>query len=109
MPDVGLRVQHQTHRRRGHLDRAMKAIPAHKLCPYTLKPLAELPEVNREHIFPDSIGGGAAYVVSVDAKTNSSLGTTVDAAFVDSPLLAALRSRLGIKSRSGLSKWRLNG
>jgi hypothetical protein len=45
----------------------------------------------------------------VDKKTNSQLGTTVDSAFVDSPLLAALRSKLGIKSRSGPSKWKLRG
>ena len=29
--------------------------------------------------------------------------------FVDSPILAALRSRLGIKSRSEPSKWKLRG
>ncbi|MBI3868048.1 MAG: hypothetical protein HY299_05895 [Verrucomicrobia bacterium] len=81
----------------------------HDICPYTLKRLTDLPSVNDEHIFPDSIGGTASYVVRVDTKTNSQLGTTVDSAFVDSPLLAALRSKLGIKSRSGPSKWKLRG
>jgi hypothetical protein len=81
----------------------------HEICPYTLKKLADLPSVNDEHIFPDSIGGTASYIVRVDTKTNSQLGTTVDSAFVDSPLLAAFRSRLGIKSRSGPSKWKLRG
>ena len=79
----------------------------HDICPYTLKKLADLPSVNDEHIFPDSIGGTASYIVRVDTTTNSQLGTTVDSAFVDSPLLAALRSGLGIKSRSGASKWKL--
>ena len=83
--------------------------PTHDICPYTLKRLADLPSVNSEHIFPDSIGGTASYTVRVDTKTNSQLGTTVDSAFVDSPLLAALRSKLGIKSRSGPSKWKLRG
>lgn len=81
----------------------------HDICPYTLKPLTQLASVNDEHIFHDAIGGTADYTVRVDAKTNSQLGTTVDSAFVDSPLLAALRSRLGIKSRSGPSKWKLRG
>lgn len=81
----------------------------HAICPYTLKALADLPAVNDEHIFPDAIGGTASYAVRVDTKTNSQLGTTVDSAFVDSPLLAIFRSRLGIKSRSGPSKWKLRG
>lgn len=81
----------------------------HNICPYTLAQLATLPSVNREHIFPDSIGGTADYTVQVDTRINSQLGTTVDSAFVESPLLAAFRSRLGIKSRSGPSKWKLRG
>ncbi|MDK3155733.1 hypothetical protein QPK87_03955 [Kamptonema cortianum] len=81
----------------------------HKYCPYTLKPLTELSETNNEHIFADAIGGTGDYTVRVDAKMNSQLGITVDSAFVDSPLLAMFRSRLGIKSRSGPSKWKLRG
>jgi hypothetical protein len=82
---------------------------AHDICPYTLKRLADLPSVNNEHVFPDSIGGSASYIIGVDAKANSQLGTTVDSAFVDSPLLAALRSKLGIKSQSAPSRWQLRG
>ena len=52
----------------------------HDICPYTLKRLADLPSFNGEHIFPDSIGGTASYIVRVDTKTNSQLGTTVDSA-----------------------------
>ncbi len=81
----------------------------HDNCPYTLKPLAQLEQTNVEHIFADAIGGTGDYTVRVDAKTNSQLGTTVDSAFVDSPILAIFRSRLGIKSRSGPSKWKLRG
>ena len=81
----------------------------HDICPYTLKRLTELPSVNDEHIFPDAIGGTASYIVRVDTKTNSQLGDSVDSACVDSPLLAVFRTRLGIKSRSGPSKWKLRG
>lgn len=81
----------------------------HNICPYTLKRLAELSKTNVEHIFADAIGGTADYTVRVDADTNFRLGTTVDAAFVESPLLAMFRCRHGIKSRSGPSKWRLRG
>jgi hypothetical protein len=78
-------------------------------CPYTLKLLSALPKVNDEHIFPHSIGGSKEYKVRVDEATNSALGSKVDAAFVDSPLLGMLRSQHGIKSRSGVHEWALEG
>jgi hypothetical protein len=38
------------------------------LCPYTLKPIAEIPNIDREHIIPEAIGGSMEYSVKVDAK-----------------------------------------
>jgi hypothetical protein len=78
-------------------------------CPYTLKLLTDLLKVNDEHIFPHSIGGSREYTVRVDEATNSTLGSQVDAAFVDSPLLAMLRNQYGVKSRSGVRDWEMEG
>lgn len=79
------------------------------LCPYTLKSLTDLEFVNDEHVIPDSIGGPRAYVVQVDAKTNSTLGASVDSNFVDSPILQMLRHHHGVKSRTGPAEIRLSG
>lgn len=78
-------------------------------CPYTLKALTDLPKVNDEHILPDSIGGSYAFSVRADEATNSALGSTVDADFVDSQVLAMLRSQHGVKSRSGVAEWTMEG
>lgn len=78
-------------------------------CPYTLKPLASLPEVNDEHIFPDAIGGVKDFCVRVDAKGNSDLGSKIDAPLIESFLIAGLRMQHGIKSRSGAPRWKMDG
>lgn len=82
---------------------------SHDRCPYTLKPLATLPKVNDEHIFPDAIGGGLDYSIKVDEKKNSDLGTLLDGPLVSSPLIAGMRLNHGIKSRSGDPKWKMRG
>lgn len=81
----------------------------HSRCPYTLRSLASLDEVNIEHIFPDAIGGVKDFAVKVHAKSNSDLGSRVDAPLIESFLIAGLRMQYGIKSRSGLPRWKLNG
>ena len=78
-------------------------------CPYTLKPLAQLAETNREHIILDSIGGPDGYSIFADKATNSALGATTDAAFQQNPIVAAICSRLGVKTRSGIAEWNLKG
>lgn len=82
---------------------------SHNRCPYTLEQLAKLAEVNDEHIFPDAIGGAKDYSVRVDSKSNSDLGSMVDAPLIKSFLIAGLRLQHGIKSRSGAPQWKLNG
>ena len=81
----------------------------HLICPYTLKPLADLKNVNTEHIFADALGGTGDYIVKVDALANSRLGAGIDVDFINSSLIAPLRTRLGIKTRSGPPQWKLRG
>lgn len=78
-------------------------------CPYTLKPLSEIEETSREHIILDSIGGPDGYWVSACKKENNELGRTVDAAFQAEPLIAALTSKIGVKTRSGVAAWTMTG
>lgn len=81
----------------------------HSRCPYALAPISGLAKTNREHIFPDAVGGVLDYAVTVDEKKNSELGTLIDAPLIHSPLIAAMRMIHGIKSRSGPAKWKLSG
>lgn len=81
----------------------------HNLCPYTLRSLTDLEDVNDEHIFPDAVGGVKDYSVRVSTKVNSELGSRIDAPLVESFLIAGLRLQHGIKSRSGKSAWRMRG
>ncbi|MFH1300409.1 MAG: hypothetical protein ABIK07_05045 [Planctomycetota bacterium] len=83
--------------------------PTHDICPYTLKLLTELAEVNDEHIFPDAIGGLLDYKIRVSTKQNSDLGTMVDGPLINSFLISGLRFMHGIKSRSGDPKLKLRG
>lgn len=78
-------------------------------CPYTLKPLCAIEETSREHIILDSIGGPDGYWVSACKKENNELGRTVDAAFQAEPLIAALASKIGVKTRSGVAAWSMTG
>jgi hypothetical protein len=78
-------------------------------CPYTLKPPAELQTTSREHIIPDALGGPNAYSVTACRLENSNLGATVDARFLSEPVIAMFRSKVGIKSRSGVAAWKMEG
>lgn len=79
------------------------------MCPYTLKPLNELSEVSTEHIFPDAIGGMKDYSLLVDRKSNSDLGTSVDAPLYSSFPVKMLCVQHGIRSRSGDPKLEFTG
>lgn len=82
----------------------------HNLCPYTLKPLTELHDTSKEHIFPDAIGGGTDYCVLVSTKENSCLGTRIDAPLINSFLISGLCVRYNIRSRRRRNrKWKLRG
>ena len=81
----------------------------YNICPYSLKPLSELENVNDEHIFPDAIGGGLDFSIKVSEKHNSELGTTLDSKLITSPLIAGARLFNGIKSRAGSPKWKMKG
>jgi hypothetical protein len=74
-----------------------------------LKPLAEIKETSREHIILDSLGGPDGYWVAACKKENNELGRTVDAEFQAEPLIAALSSKVGVKTRSGVAAWTLPG
>jgi hypothetical protein len=78
-------------------------------CPYTLRPLVDIPSKNIEHIFPYAIGGPASYAVAADKGENSWFGTNVDAPFVDSHFIRLARLLLGIQGRSGVPNLRLDG
>lgn len=78
-------------------------------CPYTLKPISELTEDSREHIILDALGGPDGYSVRACRSANSQLGETIDAAFSTNPLIQMQRSKVGIKSRSGVADWKMSG
>lgn len=78
-------------------------------CPYTLKLHADLPETSREHVILDALGGPTGYSVITCRKANSQFGESLDAAFLREPVVEALRSRMGIESRSGVASWNLRG
>jgi len=78
-------------------------------CPYTLRPIEEIAESSKEHIIPDALGGPDSYSVGAAAAVNNTLGHTVDAAFLANPLIQMQRSKVGIKSRSGVADWKMSG
>lgn len=78
-------------------------------CPYTLKSISDLAEDSREHIILDALGGPDGYSVRACRIENNKLGGTVDAAFLKNPLIQMQRSKVGIKSRSGVAKWKMSG
>lgn len=64
---------------------------------------------NDEHIFPHALGGGLDYKLRVSKSANEQFGDSIDVALIDSPLIQAVRTELGIRSRSGEPSWRLHG
>ncbi len=60
---------------------------------------------SREHVIPESIGGGEATCLPVYAPLNELFGTDVDAPFVDSDPILFLRATRGIRGKSGDVPW----
>lgn len=83
--------------------------PVQLRCPYTLRALTDLAEVSREHIIPDALGGPNGYSVQACRATNSEFGRTHDAAFLNEPLIAMMRTQHGVEGRSGPAKWKMEG
>ena len=83
-------------------------LPQITTCPYARTLLVNV-ETSVEHIFPHSIGGSADFAVHASEVANSSLGTAIDAPFVDSDLVVACRQRHEIKSRSGIPQLKVRG
>ncbi|MDN7176965.1 HNH endonuclease [Caballeronia sp. SEWSISQ10-4 2] len=71
------------------------------LCPYLLKPIADLAEVDEEHIIPHAMGGSNQFVLPVDKPSNSAFGMTVDSDLIHDPRLRFMAASQGIKSRTG--------
>lgn len=78
-------------------------------CPYTLKSISALGEDSREHIILDALGGPDGYSVRACRTANNKLGETVDSAFLANPLIQIQRSKVGVKSRSGVASWKMSG
>ncbi len=71
------------------------------LCPYTLKPLAEIEKVNKEHILPVSLGAPNSFFVYADANENTRMNDLIDEPAGNAPLLRFLAMTQGVVSRSG--------
>ena len=56
---------------------------------------------NDEHIIPLSLGGSNELVIKTCEKSNSELGSSIDAALNDNILMSAQRFRLGLTGHSG--------
>lgn len=78
------------------------------VCPYTLQPVDEI-RGSREHVIPDALGGPNGFAVRACATANSEWGHTIDAAFINSDIMRICASRIGLKSRSGLTSLKLRG
>lgn len=78
-------------------------------CPYTLRPLTDVPELSREHVIPDALGGPDSYSVQCCRATNSEIGTRVDAPLVNSDIIRALRVQHEIRSRTGDPTLKIDG
>lgn len=74
------------------------------ICPYTGLPDTIFTD---EHIFPHALGGGLAYSIRVSKKANNELGSSLDAALVNSSTIQILRLQHGIRSRTGEPEWRM--
>lgn len=78
------------------------------LCPYLLKPLAEIASSN-EHIIPFALGGPDKFTVKADADENNKLGLTVDAGLINDALSKGLATKFGLVTRSGPATFRALG
>ena len=74
--------------------------PALPYCPYTDQDCPDA-ETSPEHIVPLSLGGVNGFEIAVHAKTNSDIGSSIDAAMADDFLVKTKRSRYDVRGHSG--------
>jgi len=72
------------------------------LCPYSLKPLVDLPaeELSDEHIIPHALGGPNSLVLRAERSSNSKFGETVDSDLVHDGMLRFVAATQGVRSLS---------
>ncbi|MTD33948.1 hypothetical protein [Paludibacterium denitrificans] len=79
------------------------------LCPYTLKPLAEISNTNGEHILPRAFGAPESFTVPADEAENTRMNDQIDSPAINDPLMRLLAVTQGVKSRSGSVRAKLKG
>lgn len=71
------------------------------LCPYLVRPLIEVGQINREHVLPIGIGAPESFFVEAALSENSRLNELIDAPMINDQLIKMLCMMAGIKGRSG--------
>lgn len=79
------------------------------LCPYTVKPLAEISNTNGEHILPRAFGAPESFTVPADEAENTRMNDQIDSPAINDPLLRLLAVTQDVKSRSGSVSAKLEG
>ncbi|QKV63528.1 hypothetical protein HUW52_11760 [Pseudomonas sp. 43A] len=71
------------------------------LCPYLVRPLIEVGQINREHVLPVGIGAPESFFVEAALSENSRLNELIDAPMVNDQLIKMLCMMADIHGRSG--------
>lgn len=79
------------------------------LCPYSVKPLAEISNTNGEHILPYAFGAPESFTVPADKAENTKMNELIDSPAINDPLMRLLATTQGVKSRSGFVSAKLEG
>lgn len=77
-------------------------------CPYTDRMISES-SASLEHVMPLSLGGSDDFTILVDRDANSQLGSAVDGALSNDPIVAMMRAKKGATGQSGkpfAAKWK---
>ncbi|HZL69323.1 MAG TPA: hypothetical protein VFC29_18570 [Candidatus Limnocylindrales bacterium] len=69
-------------------------------CPYTDEDCPDA-ETSTEHIIPLSLGGVNGFEIAVHTKTNSDIGSRIDAAMAEDFLVKTKRDRFDVRGHSG--------
>ncbi len=70
-------------------------------CPYCNNQHPSTTSFTKEHIVPFALGGSNEFTISMCKSCNNTLGSQVDAPFINSFLVASYRLFLNLKSTSG--------
>ena len=71
------------------------------LCPYLVRPLIEVGQINREHVLPVGIGAPESFFVEAALSENSRLNELIDAPMINDQLIKMLCMMADIHGRSG--------